>query len=90
VRETLAQGRYCGLRLWLIISFSEVRNALKGIDMKDTTRIIMGSVLLALAALSTGCVVAGGPREGYYDRDHHRYYHERNWVDCREHDDHCH
>jgi hypothetical protein len=34
-----------------------------------------------------GCVVE--PREGYYDRDHHRWYHEHAWHDCEEHDVHC-
>ena len=47
-----------------------------------------GGVLLGLIAAASACVVAV-PREGYYDRDHHRYYHERVWVDCGEHDDHC-
>ncbi len=56
--------------------------------MNDTKRIIFGSILLSLAVLCAGCVVAG-PREGYYDRDHHRYYHERVWVNCGDRDDHC-
>ncbi len=55
--------------------------------MKDVTRKVMGSILLALAVMSAGCVVA--TREGYYDRDHHRYYHEHSWVDCGDHDEHC-
>jgi hypothetical protein len=45
------------------------------------------SVLLGLIALTSACVVAPAPREGYYDRDHHRYYHERGWHDCGPHDD---
>jgi hypothetical protein len=58
--------------------------------------------LLGLMLLASGCVVeprgehdryydrGGEPSEGYYDRDHHRYYHEHGWRDCREHDDeHC-
>jgi hypothetical protein len=44
------------------------------------------SVLLGLIAMMSACVVAG-PREGYYDRDHHRYYHERTWHDCGAHDE---
>jgi hypothetical protein len=44
------------------------------------------SVLLGLIALTSACVVAT-PREGYYDRPHHRYYHERGWHDCGPHDD---
>jgi hypothetical protein len=58
--------------------------------MKDATRIVVASLMLAIAAISAGCVVAGpGYHEGYYDRDHHRYYHEHAWVDCGDHDDHC-
>jgi hypothetical protein len=60
--------------------------------MKDATRFAIGSLLLAIAAISAGCVVAGprdGYREGYYDRDHHRYYHEHVWVACGDRDDHC-
>jgi hypothetical protein len=57
------------------------------------TRIALSGVLLALLSLSSGCVVAThdheGYREGYYDRDHHRYYHQHNWHDCGERDDHC-
>ena len=49
--------------------------------------------MLGLIALSTACVVAeprGGYHEGYYDRDHHRYYHENGWRDCGgERDEHC-
>jgi len=48
--------------------------------------------MLGLIALSSACVVAGprdGYHEGYYDRDHHRYYHEHGWRDCGDHDEHC-
>jgi len=44
------------------------------------------SVLLGLISIMTGCIVAT-PREGYYDRHHHRYYHERGWHNCGPHDD---
>ena len=37
--------------------------------------IVTGSFLVGLLALVAGC--DRGPREGEYDRDHHRYYHER-------------
>ena len=48
--------------------------------------------LVALAWLGLtlglpGCVVE--PREGFYDRDHHRYWHERAWHDCGDRDEHC-
>jgi len=46
-------------------------------------------VLLGLTFLVPGCVVE--PREGYFDRDHHRYYHEHGWHPCvEERDEHCH
>lgn len=60
--------------------------------MNDAKRAVIGSILLGFAVLSAGCVVAtprDGYREGYYDRDHHRYYHEHVWVDCGDHNDHC-
>ncbi|HUL19318.1 MAG TPA: hypothetical protein VLV29_08640 [Steroidobacteraceae bacterium] len=44
--------------------------------------------LLGLMLLAPGCVVE--PREGYYDRDHHRWYHEHAWHDCVVGDLHCH
>lgn len=46
---------------------------------------------MGLIALSSACVVAepGHYHEGYYDRDHHRYYHENNWHECGERDEHC-
>jgi hypothetical protein len=56
--------------------------------MKSPKSIAMGSFLLGLIVLATGCVVAT-PREGYYDRDHHRYYHEREWHECTERNDYC-
>ena len=50
--------------------------------------IVHGTLLLlGLILLTEGCVVE--PREGYYDRDHHRWYHEHAWVPCGEHDAHC-
>jgi hypothetical protein len=60
--------------------------------MTDIKRIAAGSALLGLILLSASCVIAprdGGYREGYYDRDHHRWYHEGNWHDCGDHDEHC-
>jgi hypothetical protein len=61
--------------------------------MTSTQTMIRSAIMLGLISLSTACVVAGGPREGYhegyYDRDHNRYYHENGWRDCGEHDEHC-
>ena len=58
--------------------------------MTDNISIVVGSFLLGLIMLATsGCVIAP-PHEGYYDHPHHRYYHERAWHACVEHDEHCH
>jgi hypothetical protein len=60
--------------------------------MTNSQGIIRCGILLGLVALSSACVVAeprDGYREGYYDRDHHRYYHENSWHDCGERDEHC-
>ncbi len=47
--------------------------------------IARGSCLISLAVLLAGCVIA--PRDGYYDRDHHRYYQDHRWHPCRGRDD---
>ena len=53
--------------------------------------IARGSCLITLVTLLAGCVIApAGPREGYYDRAHHRYWHDHGWHDCHEHDAYCH
>lgn len=59
--------------------------------MSNIQRILRGGMLLGLIALSSACVVAGPghEREGYYDRDHNRYYHENAWHDCGDRDEHC-
>jgi hypothetical protein len=50
-------------------------------------------LLLGLAVLVPGCVIEphgpyyDEPREGYYDRDQHRWWHEHGWRDCRDRDD---
>lgn len=49
----------------------------------------LSCALLGVAVFISGCVIAPGYREGYYDRDHHRYYHERSWHECVERDEHC-
>jgi hypothetical protein len=56
--------------------------------MMNSKPVFRGSLLLGLIALASACVIET-PREGYYDRDHHRYYHERGWHECVEHDAHC-
>jgi hypothetical protein len=56
-------------------------------EMKDLIRIAQSGTVLALLMASSACVVE--PRNDYYDRDHHRYYHEHVWHDCGEQDEHC-
>jgi hypothetical protein len=56
--------------------------------MKKIQHIVRGSVLMGLIALASGCIVAE-PRDGYYERDHHRYYREHRWHECHEHDEYC-
>ncbi len=57
--------------------------------MMSIRRVSLGSCLLALAMMFvSGCVVAP-PHEGYYDRAHHRWYHNHGWVACGVNDAHC-
>ena len=51
--------------------------------------IVAGAILVSSMVLvqTSGCVVE--TREGYYDREHHRYWHEHTWHECLEHDEHC-
>ena len=52
-----------------------------------TLASLAGVAVIASALLAAGCVVE--PREGFYDRDHHRWYHEHHWRDCDEREEHC-
>jgi hypothetical protein len=55
------------------------------------TKLRLAQALLlfsGLAVLASACVVE--PREGFYDRDHHRWWHEHQWHECGERDEHCH
>jgi hypothetical protein len=56
--------------------------------MTNVQGLIRGSFLVGLIAMASACVVAE-PREGYYDRDHHRYYREHTWHECEEHGEYC-
>ncbi len=54
-------------------------------------------VMLAPMLMVSGCVVdrehtvdrEHEPTEGYYDREHRRWYHEHAWVVCDDRDPHC-
>lgn len=56
--------------------------------MKNLALVARCGLVTAMLAWTAGCVVE--PAEGYYDRDHHRYYHEHGWHECGEHNDYCH
>jgi hypothetical protein len=56
--------------------------------MTNVQGLIRGSFLVGLIAMASACVVAE-PREGYYDRDQHRYYREHTWHECTEHGEYC-
>jgi hypothetical protein len=55
--------------------------------MKNSTLIAQSGIVLALLISLGGCAIE--PRNDYYDRDHHRYYHEHVWHDCAQQDEHC-
>jgi hypothetical protein len=63
--------------------------------MKRSTWLAAGTFLLLGVMMSAaGCVVRGGPgyetyHEGYWDREHNRYWHENGWHDCGGGDPHC-
>ena len=54
-------------------------------------------LLTAPFFMLSGCVVdhdrtverVHEPTEGYYDHEHHRWYHEHTWVVCDDRDPHC-
>lgn len=74
--------------------------------MKVTTRFTVPAIMAVgpLMLCLSGCVVhdrevvhddhggsySQGYKEGYYDREHHRWWHENAWADCVENDVHCH
>ena len=70
--------------------------------MKLSSRpVALGAVALVATVLMSGCVVhdrdvvhdggySQGYKEGYYDHEHGRYWHDQAWHDCVEHDEHCH
>jgi hypothetical protein len=55
--------------------------------MNSVQNLAKSGIALALVLFASACVVA--PREGYYDRDHHRYYHEHGWHECTERGEYC-
>ena len=56
--------------------------------MKYAIRSVTSGLMLALLVVSSGCVVE--PRSDFFDRDHHRYYHDHAWHECADRDERCH
>ena len=56
--------------------------------MQTLKHFALSAFMLASIAATSGCVIAE-PRENYWDRDHHRYYHEHTWHECGERNDYC-
>jgi hypothetical protein len=56
------------------------------------SRFAVSSFVLACLGLMSACVVAERDhyRDGYYDHEHSRYWHENSWHACGERDEHCH
>jgi hypothetical protein len=53
------------------------------LNARNIQRIVSGSFVLALITLASACVVeTREAREGYWDRDHNRYWHNHTWVVC--------
>jgi hypothetical protein len=72
-------------------------------DMKLSKWLTVPSafVLASLMMCVSGCVVhdrevvhdggyAQGYKEGYYDHEHNRWWHNQGWQDCVDNDTHCH
>jgi hypothetical protein len=55
--------------------------------MNTTLRLAKLGLLLGLVAFASACVVE--PREGYWDRDHNRYYQDHGWHGCDAENNHC-
>lgn len=59
-----------------------------------TSTLVLASLFVSLS----GCVVrdrdyhgySQGYKERYYDREHHRWWHDEAWHACTEEDVHCH
>ena len=56
--------------------------------MTHIQSFLKGGLLVGLIAFASACVVAE-PRDGYYDRGHHRYYREHTWHECHDRNDWC-
>jgi hypothetical protein len=65
------------------------------LSLRPFTRLsLMSLAVLPYLFMLNGCIVhdrtvVHEPTEGYYDREHHRWYHEHVWVECDARDRHC-
>ena len=58
--------------------------------MQTITQQIKYAFLVGLVVSATGCIVEQ-PRyhDGYWDREHARYWHSGGWHPCAEHGEYC-
>ncbi len=60
--------------------------------MNRTPHVLKFAILIGLAALASGCIIApDAPRyhDGYYDHEHERYWHGGGWHPCEERREYC-
>ncbi len=57
--------------------------------MRQANWVVRAGLLVSLIAstFTAGCYVVA--REGDYDREHHRWYHDHEWRACDRDDEHC-
>jgi hypothetical protein len=64
---------------------------------RDVAGLLTGLALMSISGCYQAAPPAPGappsaadePREGYWDREHHRWWHEHTWHECDEHEPHC-
>jgi tetrahydromethanopterin S-methyltransferase subunit E len=59
--------------------------------MQKNSQPLKWMFLAGLLALTSGCIIApeGRYHDGYWDRDHDRYWHGGGWHPCAEHGEYC-
>jgi hypothetical protein len=58
--------------------------------MNNAPHAFKFAVIIGLAAIASACIVAPERNhEGYWDREHSRYWHEGGWHPCAEHAEAC-
>jgi hypothetical protein len=60
--------------------------------MMKTEQLVKFALVIGLYTLASGCIIApAGPRyhDGYWDREHERYWWHNEWHPCSEHGEYC-